>query len=242
MSNKKIIYILVGINAVLISSIVVLRLRNTNSEPTVEEVIQSLPTGIVVPTENVATGELDIIAVSPNDGAEGVSTTPQIRITFSRSFTEKEIDFSIDPDAIYSQEIRENVLTISFWKPLAEGTLYTYSVNFPDDKQKVRLYRFVTEGELAEFLPDTRPDELIAEVEEYDRLNNTDIYITNRTPYENNIFAIRSEFDPVTPAHYYFIITSKVNDDTQVRQSVNAWLQLQGLTDDQIRELDIRYE
>lgn len=214
--------------------------RNAGTD--VKEEIDTLPTGIIVPTNTIENNELDIVSVSPSDRAQTVSVNTSIRITFSRKPKEEEIDFFMGPDAIYSQEIKDNVLIITPWKPLAEGTLYTYSINFPQDNQKVRLYRFVTEGTLSEILPDTRSNDLIEEVEEKERVNHPDIYITNRTPFEDSTFSIRSDFEPKTPAHYYFIVTSKINDRSTVEQAVNAWLQLQGLTEQQINGLDVRYQ
>ena len=226
---------------VLLTAILILRGRNSTEKLDATEAIQELPTGIIVPTSEIKSNELDIISVTPKDGAESVNVNTTIIITFSRSFEEDEIDFSMGPDAIYSQEIKENVLTVTPWNPLAEGTLYTYSVNFPDDKQKVRLYRFVTQGTPAEHLPDTRDEELVTEVEEYQRINRPDVYITNRTPFENDLFSIKSDFERKVPAHYYFSVSPKTDIET-TRQAVDAWLQLQGLTAEQISQLDIRYQ
>lgn len=242
MKQKKIIIILAVVVSVLLIAFVILNVRRNESVTDVTEEIKTLPTGIIAPTNTLQNNELDVVSVTPKDGAQAVNINTSIRITFSRNFKEDEIDFSIGPDAIYSQEIKDNVLIIKPWKPLAEGTLYTYSINFPRDNQKVRLYRFVTEGTLSEVLPDTRSNDLVAEIEEKERINHPDIYITNRTPYEDTTFAIKSDFEPKTPAHYYFIVTSKNNDSDTVEQAVDAWLQLQGLTEEQINGLDIRYQ
>ena len=240
MKQKRIIIILAIAVIVLILTFIILKMRGAPEKVDIAEEIQTLPTGIVLPTEKVKNNELDIVSVYPKDGSENIDTNTSIRITFSREPKKAEIDFSMGPDAVYSQEIKDNVLIITPWKPLAEGTLYTYSVNFTNDNQKVRLYRFVTSGELTEVLPDTRSEAFIAEVEEKEKVNHPDIYITNRTPYEDSTFSITSSFEPKTPAHYYFVITSKTDSDS-VQQAVNAWLQLQGLSEEQISQLDIRY-
>lgn len=242
MKHKKIIIILSVALVVIVTSVLLLRLSNNKSKVDVAEEIRTLPTGIIVPTDTVKMNELDIVSVVPIDGTEGVNVNTPIRITFSRKPQENEIDFSMGPDAIFTQEIQDNDLIITPLKPFTEGTLYTYSINFPDDNQKVRLYRFITEGVPAEVLPDTRSEDYIAEIEEQERINHPDIYITNRAPYENEDFAIESAFEPQTPAHYYFIVTPKISDTNTVEQSVNAWLQLQGLTAEQITQLDIRYQ
>lgn len=242
MKQKKLIIILAIAVFILLIAIVILNVSRNAGTPDITEEIETLPTGIIAPTNTLQNNALDVVSVTPKDGEQTVSINTSIRITFSRNPKEDEIDFSMGPDAIYSQEIKENVLIITFRKPLAEGTLYTYSVNFENDNQKVRLYRFVTEGTLKEVLPDTRSYDLIKEIEEKERINHPDIYITNRTPYEDNDFAIKSAFEPKTPAHYYFIVTSKINDPRSVEQAVNAWLQLQGLTEEQINGLDIRYQ
>lgn len=242
MKQKRIIIILVIAVIFLVLTTIILRLRSNSTKAGVTEEIQALPTGIVVPTDKIKTNELDVISVSPKDGTEKVSTNTKILITFSRPPKENEIDFSMGPDTIYSQKIKDNVLTITPRKPLAEGTLYTYSINFPDDKQKVRLYRFVTEGTSQKVLPDTRSKDLITEAEEQERIDHPDIYITNRTPFENETFAITSDFEPKTPAHYFFSVVSKIGDTESTQRAVDAWLQLQGLSEEQITELDIRYK
>jgi len=242
MKQKRVIIILAVVVILIIITTLILRLKNTSNKADIAKEIQTLPTGIVVPTDKVKTNELDIVSVSPKDGAEEVSLDTTIRITFSRIPNENEIDFSMGPDSIYSQEINDNVLTIKPWQPLAEGTLYTYSVTFTDDNQKIRLYRFVTKGKLTETLPDTRSEDFIAEAEEQERINHPDIYITNKTPYENDSFSITSDFEPKTPAHYYFTVVSKTNNAASTAQAVDAWLQLQGLTEEQITQLDIRYQ
>ncbi len=242
MKQKKLIIILAVAVFILLISIVILNVSRNAGTTDITEEIETLPTGIIAPTNSLQNNELDVVSVTPKDGAQAVNINTSIRITFSRNPKEDEIDFSMGPDAIYSQEIKDNVLIITPWEPLAEGTLYTYSVNFENDNQKIRLYRFVTEGTQSEVLPDTRSTDLIKEIEEKERVKHPDIYITNRTPYEDSTFSITSDFEPKTPAHYYFNITSKINDPNTVGQAVNAWLQLQGLTEEQINGLDIRYQ
>lgn len=242
MKQKKLIIILAVTVFILLIAIVILNVSRNAGTTDITEEIETLPTGIIAPTNSLQNNELDVVSVTPKDGAQAVNINTSIRITFSRNLKEGEIDFSMGPDAIYSQEIKDNVLIITPWEPLAEGTLYTYSVNFENDNQKVRLYRFVTEGTLSEILPDTRSNDFIEEIEEKERVNHPDIYITNRTPYEDSTFAITSDFEQKTPAHYYFIVTSKINNPDTVEQAVDAWLQLQGLTEEQINGLDIRYQ
>lgn len=248
LTQKKLIIILIGIVLSIILTIVILRsFQNRTATQSQEEVIkeqlQSFPTGIIVPTEQIQqTNQLDIISVSPQDMSDNISRDTTLTITFNQAPQQSEIRFFIKPDAIYTQKIENNTLQIQFLEPLLEGTLYTYSVNFTDDPLKIRVYRFVTEGTLAESLPDTYDEQAFIEQENYDRINHPDIYLMNEVPFENEYFAINGYFQEQNSQQYYFIVQRKSSDQDIVSQSLDAWLQLQGLGQEQIQELDIRYQ
>jgi|GEM_PF-3118079 len=222
---------------------VVLFMREKNAEtPPPPSESTHAPTGIIVPTTQIQQGELDVISVSPLDGSTKISQKQVIKITFSRAFKKKEIEFLIGPESIFIQEIKENILTVRPVSGWTEGTYHTFTVNFPQDLEKVRLYHFTTDGTPAETLPDTRDEALLNASDEKQREQSPDVYLSNQAPFQNDTFSIRYEFEPTVRAHFYFIVTPKTSNQEQVQQSLNAWMQFHGLSQEQIQTLDIRYQ
>jgi len=239
---KKIIIILTGILVFLVAMFYVINFfrNNETGKKTDEKNVE--PTGIVMPTESIVAGQLDIVAIDPKDDAQNIALDRSIEIEFSKTFTKDEIEFFINPNTPHNATINGNKLLVTpqtQWEP---GMNYNYSVNFPDDSQKVRLYRFTTTGPTQEFLPDTQPEGLYEQTQNEQKKERPDIYVANNTPYESGSFSVRADFEPKIPAHYYLIVTSKINNDEQVKQDVNVWLQQLDLSQDQIAGLDIRYE
>jgi len=238
---KKIIIILTGILIVLFSIFFIVNFfrNNETGENPVENVE---PTGIVIPTESITAGKLDVVAIDPEDDAQNIALDRTIEITFSRTLTDEEIEFFINPNTTHTATIEDNKLLVSPQNQWEPGTYYNYSVNFPGDRQKVRLYRFTTTGPTQEFLPDTQPEGLYEETLNEQKNERPDIYVANNTPYESGTFSARADFESKPPAHYYLIVTKKINDEEKVRQDVNLWLQQLDLSNEQIAGLDIRYE
>ncbi len=238
---KKIIVILTGILLVLLMIFLIVNyFRNNDTGVDMAEIAE--PTGIVVPTQSIVAGELDIVGIDPKDDAQNIPLDQTLRIEFSRSFTDQEIEFFINPNTAHNTKIEGNKLIITPQNQWEPGMHYNYSVNFTDDNQKVRLYRFTTTGPTQEFLPDTQPEGLYEETQNEHKTKRPDIYVANNTPYESGTFSVSSDFEPNPPAHYYLIVKRKISDEEQVRQDVNLWLQQLDLSQEQIDGLDIRYE
>jgi len=89
---KKIIIILTGILIVLFTIFFIVNFfrNNETGENPVENVE---PTGIVIPTESITAGKLDVVAIDPQDDTQNIALDRTIEITFSRTFTQKEIEF-----------------------------------------------------------------------------------------------------------------------------------------------------
>jgi len=200
-----------------------------------------LPTTPLLPTKIIMRNNLDVVSV-PINGSTNVALDTALHITLSKQFTLNDITFHISPNTPHLEVIEGNVLVITPETQWNKGTPYTFNIIFPDDKEKVRSYTFQTQGSPQQFLPDTRPEGYYEESELLHKENYTDIYVTNKTPYANDVFSIRSEFDPTVPAHFYFIVTSKGEGLNGVQQAVNVWLQSLDLTQAQIDTLDIKYQ
>lgn len=243
--NTKVTILILTVVVIILAIFLVIINRNTSqpdpsnqTNPTNTEE----PTGIIVPTTSLRQGELDIVRVKPQDFQKDIPTNTKIEITFSREPKPDEITFYIGPSIEYDQEIKGRTLIITPREELAQGTQYTHSVNFRDDNQKIRLYKFVTKGTPQEFLPNTYPSDLIEREEQATKSSHPDIYLTNQTPYESNVFRITATFEPKIPAHFFFTVKPKIADTERVRQDVDVWLQSLDLTSEQISNLDIRYE
>lgn len=243
MNTKKIIIILI-IVIVLLALVLLLinTLRSNSSSTTTSTDSTALPTAVLIPSRNIPQGGLDIIAVEPKDQTANTPLNQIITITFSRSFRDNEITFFLGLGTPYTTRKEGNKLIISPQTAWETGTPYTYSVNFAEDNEKVRLYRFTTTGPTPEFLPDTQPEGAYEKQEADLKENHTDYYVNNNTPYETTTFSVVSEFNPNPPDHFFFIVTSKGADKTQARDDFNIWLQSLDLSNEQIGTLDIQYK
>lgn len=247
-SKKNIILLLIAILVILVVVVYGIgffrtqnsTVLNPNNNPLVEN-LESFPTGVIINKNSVDSDQLDIIGVSPSDLSTNISLDSKIVIDFSKEFNLEEIELFISPDLVSKKEIVKNSLIISPLENLKEGTTYTVSVNLKYNLEKVRLYKFTTQGNKQEALADTRNEKAIESFKIEERKESPDIYVANNTPYETESFKAVSEYNPVVPSGYYLIITSKISNQQEVRNSVNVWLQSLLLTADQINSLDIRY-
>ena len=238
---KKIIIILTSILIILFTIFFIVNYFGNNE--TGEKPVETVePTGIIIPTASIVAGELDIVAIDPEDDAQNIALDRNIEITFSRTFTQNEIEFFINPNTTHAATIEDNKLIVKPQNQWESGMHYNYSVNFTDDNQKVRLYRFTTTGPIQEFLPDTQPEGLYEETLNEQKTERPDIYVANNTPYESGTFSVRADFESKPPAHYYLLVTQKIDNEEKVKQDVNVWLQQLDLSNEQITGLDIRYE
>jgi hypothetical protein len=243
---KKLIIILIIVITILLSTIFFISNINRPTENKkssnlyTSESQNRFPTGVL--PNNIAENELDIISISPVDGDNNVSLNTKLEIKFSKDFIETEIDFNISPKTFFSIKKDGNNLIITPDSELIPGTLYTFSVKMLNQPEKIRLYRFVTRGEPNPILPDTREEAVVNEYINLERTKYPDIFVANNTPFENEYFRAISDYETNVPAHYYLIITPKVNNLEIVKANVNVWLQTLGLTDEQISNFDIRYE
>ena len=158
MTHKRIIIILTVLLFLLVSVVLFITInrvqKGTNNDINkniTEPTEKTIPTGIIADPSELSNNELDIISVTPLDQTPDAQLDTNIEITFSRPFTESEINFSIGPDLLYKQSINGNKLTITPLQELPEGTLFTYSIDFPSNKEKIRVYTFTTKGTQTEF-------------------------------------------------------------------------------------------
>lgn len=213
-----------------------------NQSATQSGILQTNPTGIIIPTQEIKSHELDIVEVYPIDRKQDVGLKTPITISFSRKFQLNELEFFISPNSPASIEVEGMKLIIQPIDTWTPGTNYSYSVNFPSDVTKVRLYGFTTTGPTSIGYPDTAPQDYFQSELQKQKTERTDLYVANQTPFESDIFSITSEYTIEPPNHFYFKVQSKITDQSRITQEVHVWLQSLDLTQDQINSLDIRYQ
>lgn len=244
----KIKYILIGLTVLLVIILAIYRFnQSANSPVTPAPSAISVPqvpvaTGIIVPTTEISKNTFDIVSVEPKDGSSNISPDVQLEIIFSRPPKKEDIKFYIDPPVESTENIIGTKLVIKPNNALASGVLYTFSVNFTNDKEKNRTYSFRTTGPTISMSSDTRDDQAIADQEAQDLREHPDFYLSNRVPYATESFSVTSDFESNVPAHFYFVVTLKDVDQNKAKQDFISWLKSLSFQDGQISSLDIRYQ
>lgn len=90
------------------------------------------------------------------------------------------------------------------------------------------------------FLPDTQPEGGVETDEMYMRTYTPDVYLANKTPFTGITFSVTRTFKTTPGEHFGFIVTAKGNSSSYKSDTI-SWLKSLGLTDSQIRALDIEY-
>jgi hypothetical protein len=93
----------------------------------------------------------------------------------------------------------------------------------------------------SEAIGNTREEELIQDETNFQKQKHSDIFLSNLTPYESNMFKIYSDYKTEPTGHFYFLVYLDKNDTTTARTQFSTWLKSNGLTDTQIQSLDIQY-
>lgn len=183
-----------------------------------------------------------VIKTAPSD-VNDVPTDQPIVIQFNKPPRVGDYIISISPDTPYTVAIDGTVVTLTPQGKWNEGTPYRYVVRYSDTKRASQGFDFTTRGKPIADLPDTRPDPTyIIGIEDWERTNHPDTYVVNKLPYQNDIFTISSDDTRGEDSHAYFIITAKGSQpEHEVQEAVHQWLTSLKLTDEQIKELDIRY-
>lgn len=245
--NKKIIILTAVILLLVIFTYVIVsqmtkQKADTNITPTPLAGLKDIQPGIIVPTQNIKPGELDIVNISPTDHQANVTSILPIEVTFSQPIKAQDVEFIISPEIPHTQAIEGNKLIITPTENFQTATLYTYRINILSDLQKIRMYTFSTAGSDDPKYPDTRPaEEEIAKYNSRVRINYPDIYVQNQTPYETSEFGITGTYSDSTNKFQFRVLLKGPNKNDS-RADFIIWLQSLDLTDAQIAALDITYE
>lgn len=76
----------------------------------------------------------------------------------------------------------------------------------------------------------------------YQNKTEPDIFLSNNLPYQTTDFAASAAFTSSPTDHFYFIVLVISGNPDVTKQKFLAWVQSLGITQQQISQLDIRYQ
>lgn len=111
------------------------------------------------------------------------------------------------------------------------------------DKNIVPTRSTIKQGTIIDEKTEMPPEEVLEAEANFYKVNIPDVFIANLTPFENESFLIRSELTDNGPnGEYIFFVEPKIESITQVQEDLIQWFLENGLTNDQISELDVTFE
>lgn len=195
---------------------------------------------ITAPGVEKSTDKLKIIKTTPADKAKNVPSDQTITVTFNRKISLNELEFSMAPEVKYVLSVKNNELVVTPEQSLNQGITYTYLIKQKDHKIPLATFSFTVQGNLLEFLPDTRPLGAQEFEENFQRENHPDVFLANKTPFETDLFAVTNRFVKEPEGHFKF--TVYLLGETSVSQKAfYDWLGSLNLTSEQIAKLDIEF-
>ncbi|MBI4225554.1 Ig-like domain-containing protein [Candidatus Roizmanbacteria bacterium] len=119
------------------------------------------PTSITIPSPTLILGkQLKVIDINPKNEQTLVPLDTKLVILLNDVFTDEEVTFSIGPSVNFTRQIQDKSLVITFNQSLTPGTLYTYTIKFPNSPSLPQSFTFTTAGPTQRFLPNTFPGEV----------------------------------------------------------------------------------
>lgn len=181
---------------------------------------------------------LFINKVVPDDGANNIPQDQQIQIIFSRSLILDEIYVAFGPGVRFETTVSKNIVTLIPKSPLISGLNYTLLVKFNKTGQISKQYLFTVAGAPPATLPDTQPMGAAQQTEEYNRRNQPDLFLANKSPLKQGSFDLyRGTLKLAPNNHYAFVLVEKSD---QAQTDLSKTLISLGLTEQQISSLDIK--
>lgn len=233
MSTKLVISLLTVTILIFLGTLVFVHPKLPSTTPTPSE--KPYNPLIPSPTSFIVPGVID--STFPLDGSQGVSINSDLQINLDKSINPNDISVQITPSLPNTLRMVKETQTviISPNQLMQKNTLYQVSVLFKGGN--IYAFRFVTSN----IVSDTGAVQY-ARQEEKLLQSTPDRFLTYNVPYSTNSFSITvGGYNKTPTGHYYFYI--KIKTDKQSAQNdFNSWLKTLGLTDDQIKTLDIAYQ
>lgn len=154
---KKITIALIGTFLIFfVIFIVYLIVLDRKNNPPVQTVV---PTSIPIPSSGL-TRELEVISTNPKDEAIDIPSTTQLVLTFNEPLRDRPIAISVAPVVSFVQRGADKNVIVTFTQPLTPGTLYTYTIKYPNTNYLPQSFVFTTTGPTQRFLPNTYPGDI----------------------------------------------------------------------------------
>ncbi|OGK18100.1 hypothetical protein A2866_03160 [Candidatus Roizmanbacteria bacterium RIFCSPHIGHO2_01_FULL_39_8] len=151
--NKLTIGIIVTSIIFLIIFVMYLIVLNQKNNPPVQSI---QPTSIPIPSSRPLR-ELEVVQTNPKDETTNIPISTTINLTFNESLQNRPIAISIAPAVPFIQKGTDKNVIITFSQPLSPGTLYTYTIKYPNTNYLPQSFVFTTTGPTQRFLPNTYP-------------------------------------------------------------------------------------
>lgn len=182
---------------------------------------------------------ISVESTDPEDGAINIAVDKTIHVTFSRPIDPSEVTFVISPPFSFKQSVANNVLTINPSEKLSQYTTYTFFISFTSFQPSAN-YTFTTVSPNPSITP-IEGDAVREHSDQNNKIDRPDVFLSNQTPYSTNSFRIEDGFTPYPQDHFFFTVTLNTTTSTPKQDFIN-WLRSLTLSDDQIKQLDIRYQ
>ena len=237
MSNKQkliILYVFIFVILCIFVGIALSLNHNSNSQ-----IAGSSPTNSTPPSPLPS---IKIISNStPFDGQVGVEIANPITITLNPSVDMSKLSISINPQFNYNENVNANIINIAPTSPLIPGQKYTIGIQaFVNERSYLASISFTTVGLTITPNPAYDTDQVEKSTNQFDLINQPDIYLYNHCPYTGSDFSITSSIG--SNGYPQFTVTTIGNNAPQAKNDFIVWAESLGLTANQIQSLNITYQ
>ncbi len=184
---------------------------------------------------------LKVVSTIPENKSLNAPLESTVIITFNRRPNESEFRISSLPEIPGEFKIEGNKLILKPLSPLLPSTLYLINVVLSSNKE-IYSFSFNSFGPTPTPLPNTYDPGIFEKANNYERINNPDVFLSNQTPYSNSRFSVTSSYTNNPSGHFFFTVKlTGANKDASKADYIN-WVKSKGISESQISELDFRYQ
>jgi hypothetical protein len=241
--DKTKLYLVVGLLFCFVIIVLVITMFHNQNSPTPNDTNNTTMTPTAVST-GAPVDALQITTSDPLNNATNIPVTQIITLNLAknRTISPADLNVTIEPTTPFTIGLKDSAITITPKSALKPGIPYLIQVIYKGDTANLYSLTFRTVGPTATPVPNTRDEKLIQDINQSDKTNNPDVYLSNQTPYQTSDFSIDSVFKKEPTGHYGFIVKITSNDQDGTKAKLLEWIRSTGLSDTQIQTLDITYQ
>jgi Bacterial Ig-like domain len=205
---------------------------------------QKLPGPLPTPTPVSVNQQKNGFAVQttfPPNGTKQTSLQQTVTLSANQPVTTNDFVLEMQPNFPHTLDAQGTTITIKPTQQLQPGTTYSYRIRYKDGTFS-DWYSFTTVGNPPTGTPPAQ-DNIPQLEDQWDRISQPDVFLYNQIPYkqayETADFSVTGDFSSTQNGHIFFTVTVKT---AQGKQAFLNWVKSTGLTDQQIPNLDIRYQ